>query len=92
MADLNRWQLDKHVPVAVILAVVVQTGSILWWGAKVDSRVAAIEEHIRKEEIKSMAASLPDRMARIEVQQKYTYDLVKEVLQELRNKRKREDE
>lgn len=78
------WHLDRHVPIAVILAVIIQTGSILWWGAKVDSRVAAIEDHIRKEEIKASAMSLPDRMTRLEVQQKYTYDAVKDILVEVR--------
>jgi hypothetical protein len=82
----DSWQLDKHVPIAVIVTVLIQTAYIVWWGSKVDSRVAAIEEHIRKEESKALTMSLPDRMTRLEVQQKYTYEAVNNILIELRSK------
>lgn len=80
----NNWQLDKHVPIAVIMSVIIQTCTIIWWGAKVDSRVAALEMYIQKEESKAVAMSIPDRMTRLEVQQKYTYETVRDILIELK--------
>jgi hypothetical protein len=46
--------------------------------------VASLEAHIAREESKAASMSLPDRLARLEVQQKYTYDAVNNILLELR--------
>lgn len=29
--DEYRWKLDRHIPIAVILAIIVQTGGAVWW-------------------------------------------------------------
>ena len=42
--DDNRWHLDKKVPIALVVALLVQAGSTIWFGAKLDSRVVALED------------------------------------------------
>lgn len=39
----NSWQIDRHIPIAVIVAILVQSGAIVWWAGKLDSRVQALE-------------------------------------------------
>ncbi|WP_303982377.1 hypothetical protein [Dongia mobilis] len=37
------WHLDKKVPVALILAIVIQTATAIWWASGVDQRLAGLE-------------------------------------------------
>lgn len=40
----REWHLDKKVPIALIFSIVVQTGVIVWWGARLDARVGNLEK------------------------------------------------
>lgn len=57
----REWHLDKKVPIAVILTILLQTGAFVWWGARIDQRVEILE--------RSDSARLPqaDRLTRVEV-------------------------
>jgi len=33
------WKVDKHIPLALMLTIVLQTVSIVWFAAKMDSRI-----------------------------------------------------
>lgn len=35
----KHWHLDKRVPIALILAILIQSGSAVWWASKTDSQV-----------------------------------------------------
>lgn len=37
------WQLDKRVPLALIIAILAQTAGGVWFAAKQDARVEALE-------------------------------------------------
>ena len=37
------WHLDRKVPLAVILTIVIQTGGVVWRGSSIDARVEALE-------------------------------------------------
>lgn len=37
------WQLDKRVPIALILSILVQTAGGVWYAAKQDARVEVLE-------------------------------------------------
>lgn len=37
------WRLDKHVPIALIVAIGLQTGGIIWWASSINARVATLE-------------------------------------------------
>ena len=43
--DMDRqWRLDKRVPLAPIVAIVVQTVAVVWFAAGLYNRVATLEE------------------------------------------------
>lgn len=41
------WQLDKRVPLALILAILAQTAGGVWFAAKQDARVEVLENKTR---------------------------------------------
>lgn len=38
------WHLDKRVPIAIILAIFVQTAGVVWWAARLEARVVTLEK------------------------------------------------
>jgi hypothetical protein len=44
MTQNAKWTLDRNLSVALIAAVLFQAGSFIWFGAKLDSRVVALED------------------------------------------------
>jgi hypothetical protein len=45
MTQQNRgWTLDRNLSVGLIAAVLFQAASFIWFGAKLDSRVIALED------------------------------------------------
>lgn len=55
---------------AVVIALVTQTGALIAWGARMDERVAALEEKI------SAAEKLSDTVARVDERTKAMQDTV----------------
>ena len=41
MAEGRHWTVDKRVPLALIVTLVVQTAGIVWWASSMASTVAA---------------------------------------------------
>lgn len=39
----GQWHLDKKVPISIILAMLVQFGGGLWFIARLDARIIALE-------------------------------------------------
>lgn len=37
------WQIDRKVGLAVILAIIIHASTLIWWAAKLDSRVDILE-------------------------------------------------
>lgn len=57
----SNWHLDKKVPIALIVTIVLQTVGIVWFAAGLFYRVDALEKH-------QLAASpQADRLTRVEV-------------------------
>lgn len=56
------WHLDKRVPIALILALIVQTAGVVAWFATLDSRLASVETWQEKND------ATRDRLATIETQ------------------------
>jgi len=44
--DETKWHLDKRVPLALIILILVQTGSAIWWAAAVSGSISAIEKRV----------------------------------------------
>lgn len=41
--DQTSWHLSKSVPITLIVAIVAQTGALIWFISKIDSRIQALE-------------------------------------------------
>jgi hypothetical protein len=46
----QKWQIDKHVPVAVIVTVLVQTLAAIWWLSGIGHRLNDHEKRINMSE------------------------------------------
>ena len=48
--DMGAWHLDKRVPVALIFAIIIQTGTAVWWVGNLSNRVSnAVETNTRQD-------------------------------------------
>lgn len=74
----RRWHLDKRVPIALIFAMLIQTGGIVWWGATTSERVSVLKE--RLDAISPQA----DRLTRVEVNIEDIKSSLTEIKQALR--------
>ena len=59
-AEREHWHLDRRVPLALIVALVLQTGGMAWWAATLENRVEHLEEQI------ATSSSLGERLTRVE--------------------------
>lgn len=57
---MTQWKIDKHIPVAVIMAILVQTFAVIWWAAQLETRVKILEIDINQN------TQLIDRVSRME--------------------------
>lgn len=65
--DKEPWHLDRKVPIALILTIIVQTSAIVWWAATTDSRLGEVERKTLAVERKIDAqVDDPVRLARLE--------------------------
>lgn len=70
------WHLDRRVPVALILAIAIQSATAIWWASKIDSRVADLETYrsdnkeaaSRLAVLESQVADVKEILRRIEQQ------------------------
>lgn len=80
----NRWTLDKHVPVTILIAFLSQAGFSLWWVAtfttKTDLRIEALEKQTLT------LNQLPQRMAAMEAQQIATNQILRDIRDDQRSK------
>lgn len=47
MATPPKWQVDRHIPVALIFAIVVQSIGLVTWAANLTTRVSTLEEQVK---------------------------------------------
>lgn len=57
----SNWHLDKKVPIALIVTIMVQTAGGIWWAATVNARVNTLEAAVVQ------TAPQADRLTRVEV-------------------------
>lgn len=55
------WHLDKKIPIALILAIGIQSAAGIWWAASTNARV----EHLERQIV--AASPQADRLTRVEV-------------------------
>jgi len=65
----TRWVIDKHVPLALIFAIFVQTTGAFWWASRVQATVENNAVRIaRLETVVLNINKLSERQVRLEVQ------------------------
>ncbi len=77
-ADDGNWHLDKKVPIAMIMAIILQTGGMVWWAASASERLNALE---RKADASAPQA---ERLARVETNLESVKDGILEIKSILR--------
>ena len=50
------WHFDKRIPLAMIGAILIQTGGAFWWASSVNERVGALE--VWRQDSKDIAADI----------------------------------
>lgn len=40
------WRIDKHIPIALIFAIAIQTASGIWWASSISNRVTENERRL----------------------------------------------
>ena len=58
---MRHWHLDKRVPIAMIVAIAMQSFGAVWWASGVNQRVVALETAW------TTSAPQADRLSRVEV-------------------------
>lgn len=83
MSDLaserQPWHLDNRIPLALIGAVLVQTGGAFWYASSINERVASLE--LWRADTKTVAADIASIKANVE-SLKDSVDDVKERLRD----------
>lgn len=67
----NNWQLDKHIPIAVIFTIILQGVALVWW---VSGLQHSVQDHERRLVIQE-AAKITERMAVVEAQMRDSREL-----------------
>ena len=63
----RHWHLDRRVPVALIVTIIMQTIGIVWWAASISARVQVLERRLDE------ARSNQNRIVRLEANQSAVY-------------------
>lgn len=74
MESDRHWHVEKKIPLALILAILVQSAGFVWFGATLNARVNTLELNA------AAAAPQADRLTRVEVQ----IEVVKEGITEIK--------
>lgn len=77
-SDDGAWHLDKKVPIALIVSILLQTGGMVWWAASATERLNALE---RKADV---VAPQAERLARVETKLEAVQDGIIEIKSILR--------
>lgn len=75
--DEKYWHLDKKVPLAIIISIVIQTAGLVWFVAKLDSRITLVEG--RTEAFWRERDSNRDRLLVLEQQSRTILDAVRRI-------------
>ena len=78
--DDGRWHLDRRVPIALIVTILLQTAGLVWWAASLTERVNTLERRA------DASAPQAERITRLEV----NIETVKEGIAEIKRLIRRE--
>lgn len=81
---MAEWHLDKKVTLSIILALLLNAGSSIWWAARLDNTVANQDLKI-KQNAQDIRMSMDrqnqilERLAGIEANQRFQVEALKEI-------------
>mgnify|MGYP003627104955 CR=1 FL=1 len=64
LGEQSSWRIDRHVPVALVLTIILQTGAALMWSGAAAERLTALEARSGRTD------EVIERTARLEEQSK----------------------
>lgn len=67
------WQIDRKIPLATVITILIQTGSVVWWASATNVRLNSVEEKM------ALAAPQGDRLTRVEVKVESALDGIAEI-------------
>jgi hypothetical protein len=79
--DETKWYLDKRVPLALILTIVIQTADLVWWASNLTERVNSLER------TREATAPQADRLTRVEVRLESVQSGIDEIKRLIRRER-----
>ena len=65
--DDKHWHLDRRVPIALIITIIMQTIGIVWWAASLSARVETLEHRFAE------LGAYQARIVRLEEKQNAVY-------------------
>lgn len=74
----SKWHVDKRIPLALILTIVVQTGAGIWWISSLSERVNSLERDTLK------TAPQAERIVRLETRMETIVEGISEIKRILR--------
>ena len=83
-APVNHWSIDRRIPLALIVTLLVQFGGFIWWFSSVESRLTMKEQRLtrveqRLDDDQRSIATIGARLARIEERSNAQIDLLKRI-------------
>lgn len=78
----QHWQIDRKIPLALIVTILLQTFGVVYWGATLQADARNTERRVSALE----NANFGDRLARIEAQMVTQNQLLADIKSDLRKK------
>lgn len=80
----KEWHLDRKVIVGIIIALLTNAGSFIWYASKLDYTVQTHESRIMQHDkeladMKDKNSTLYERLARIEANQNFQTETLREI-------------
>ncbi len=70
-ANTEPWHLDRKVPIALILTIMIQSATIVWWASEIQERVnhgalVNVEQNTRLTKLEDAKQTACERLAKVE--------------------------
>lgn len=86
MTEKESWHLDKRIPIVIILGLLANFATVIWFASKLDSRIEIIERYIEHhiEEHKDINQDRAE-WAELKIHMQYLMLDIKEIKEFLKN-------
>lgn len=73
MTHSSGWQVDRKIPLATVLTLLLQTGGVVWWASSTNTRLSNVEAQV------SLVMPQGDRLTRVEMKVESALDGIAEI-------------